>query len=98
VSHAVLKALEDERNAEAICTVATEKPGNARPFPNIVLAERRYAVSVEMDLQNVGATIPSNSNEVGNRPKPVSPGAIAEAFRTGLNAEIVNMKLYDRAC
>ncbi len=85
-------ALDDEYKAEATYTAVLSKFADARPFVNIIEAERRHADMVVVHYQTYGLTVPANPylGQIS------APDTLLAACELGRDAEIENIALYDR--
>ena len=91
VRDAVLRALEDERKAEASYSAVLAQFGQTRPFSNIKRAEERHSAALERLLTAHGEPIP------GEKPAGAPPKyeSVAAACRAGVESEKANIALYD---
>jgi hypothetical protein len=95
VQTAMAAALQDERHAQAFYAAVITKFGDARPFSNIIKAERQHE-SMVIDLYTAyGLAVPENGYATGALAAPEAPETLAEACRIGVEAEILNRDLYD---
>ena len=85
-------ALDDEYKAEATYAAVLKKFPEARPFVNIIEAERRHADMVVVHYQAYGMTVPANPY-LG---QTSAPDTLLAACQLGRDAEIENIALYDR--
>jgi len=89
---AMIDAINDEYQARAFYTAVIEKFGNIRPFSNIVQAEDRHVQLWNTLFTQYGLEIPednfANNMEV--------PDTLVEACQMGVEAEIANVKMYDK--
>ena len=92
---AVLTALDDEYKAESLYKAIMTKHGEARPFSNIINAERHHSDMLIDLLKTYGQAVPQNPYENGVKPKLQSPATLLEACEIGVTAEIENVALYD---
>lgn len=88
-------ALQDERLAEAFYTAVLAKFGDARPFSNIINAERQHEAMLIDLFETYGVAVPENGYATGAMVAPAAPETLAEACKTGVEAEIANRDLYD---
>jgi len=89
---ALLRALEDERHAEAFYAAVIAKFGEVRPFTNVVRAEQRHADQVISVMTQYGIEAPPNNFASS----PLAPPAtLQDACKAGVDAEIANKSLYD---
>jgi len=95
VQAALLTALDDEYHAEATYTAVMERHGAARPFSNIIKAERRHAAAIKTVLKAYGIAIPGNGYLTGDLPLEPVADTLGEACATGVAAEMENVRLYD---
>ena len=85
-------ALDDEYKAETTYAAILDKFAGARPFINIIEAERRHAAMVVVHYRQFGMAVPAN---------PYTgiidaPDTLLAACEAGRDAEIANIALYDR--
>ncbi len=90
---ALVAALDDEYRAEAIYAAVIKKFGEARPFINIIEAERRHAASVKIEMDRLGISY-NNTNPWLD--KEQAPPSLLEACQQGIIAERENIALYDK--
>ncbi|TWJ06638.1 ferritin-like domain-containing protein [Altererythrobacter ishigakiensis] len=90
---ALLQALDDEYRAEATYAAVIEKYGEARPFINIIEAERRHASRAKAELDRLGISYDATNPYLG---KIEAPATLIAACEQGVTAEIENIALYDR--
>ncbi|MGE6743781.1 ferritin-like domain-containing protein [Allorhizobium pseudoryzae] len=91
---ALLRALEDEYNAEAFYDAVMEKFGAVRPFVNVIEAERKHAAALTDLMQHYGVEVPANTRLGSAAVRAEVPATLAEACRIGVAAEIANRDLY----
>ena len=89
---ALKMALDDEYKAEATYAAVLSKFADARPFVNIIEAERRHAAMVVVHYQTYGMAVPANPylGQIS------APDTLLGACELGRDAEIENIALYDR--
>ncbi len=90
---ALSMALEDEYRAEATYDAVLGNFPGARPFINIIEAERRHADRVKAEMDRVGITYAKTNPYLGTFKAPAS---VLEACQQGIVAEEENIALYDR--
>ena len=90
---ALSMALEDEYRAEATYDAVLVSFPGARPFINIIEAERRHADRVRTEMDRVGITYAKTNPYLGTLKAPAS---VLEACKQGIVAEEENIALYDR--
>lgn len=90
---ALVAALDDEYRAEAIYAAVIKKFGEARPFINIIEAERRHAASVKVEMNRLGISY-NKTNPWLDKEK--APPSLLEACQQGIIAERENIALYDK--
>lgn len=90
---ALSMALEDEYRAEATYNAVLGSFPGARPFINIIEAERRHADRVKAEMDRVGITYAKTNPYLGTLKAPAS---VLEACQQGIIAEEENIALYDR--
>jgi hypothetical protein len=88
-------ALQDERHAEAFYSAVMAKFGNARPFSNIIEAERQHEAMLIGLYETYGVAVPENGYATGVLIAPAAPETLADACKIGVEAEIANRDLYD---
>ncbi|WP_137132435.1 ferritin family protein [Rhizobium sp. FY34] len=93
---ALLRALEDEYNAEAFYDAAITKFDAARPFVNIIKAERKHAAMLVGLMQDYGLEVPPNDKLGSAAIKAQVPATLKEACLMGVEAEIANRDLYTK--
>jgi rhodanese-related sulfurtransferase len=89
---ALLAALADERQAQAVYGAVLDKFGDARPFSNIVGAEKRHEAQLLPLFEKYGVKVPQNEF---TKEKVQLPETLAEACRKGVEGEKANIALYD---
>jgi rubrerythrin len=89
---ALFDALADERKAESFYRAVLEKFGDARPFSNIVNAERRHEGELLPLFEKYGVPVPENS--LRNAEIEV-PSTLIDACRKGIDGEKANIEMYD---
>ncbi len=90
VKESLNKALLDEYKAYATYKTTIDTFGNVRPFIMIARAEQQHIASLQGLFEKYGMEIPEN-NLLDTIPVPTS---IQEACGVGVQAEIVNIRLY----
>lgn len=90
--NALISSLEDERRAEATYQAVLNKYTDARPFVNVIEAEKRHQSFLLPLFEKYGVAVPANQFDPANIPVPES---ITEACKTGVTAENENIALYD---
>jgi rhodanese-related sulfurtransferase len=90
---ALLDALADERRAEATYQAVLKKFGDARPFINIIEAEKRHQSMLLPLFEKYVVEVPKNEFEAG---KITVPETLIEACKTGIAAEKENIAIYDK--
>jgi len=88
-------ALQDERHAEAFYAAVMAKFGDARPFSNIIKAERQHEAMLIGLYETYGIAVPENNYATGAQKAPAAPETLVEACKIGVEAEIANRDLYD---
>jgi hypothetical protein len=88
-------ALQDERNAEAYYAAVMAKFGDARPFSNIINAERQHEAMLIGLYETYGVAVPENGYATGALQAPMAPETLVDACKIGVEAEIANRDLYD---
>lgn len=82
----------DEYLAHAEYKLILEKFGQVRPFSNIVKAEVQHISQLESLLKNNNLAVPADTAAS----RIVLPGTLAETYKAGVEAEILNIAMYDR--
>ena len=90
---AVVEALQDEWQGEAIYARVLEDHGDIRPFSNVVHAERRHSAFLEDLIESRGLPVPENRWAGSEVPAYVSR---QEACVAAVEFEVRNVALYDR--
>ncbi len=90
---ALFDALADERRAQATYEAVIAKFGDARPFSNIVNAEKRHESFLLPLFEKYGAEIPQNEF---SKEKTEVPATLTEACKQGIEGEKANIAMYDR--
>jgi rubrerythrin len=90
---ALVAALDDEYRAEAIYAAVIKKFGEARPFINIIEAERRHAALVKAEMDRLGISYDKANPWLDKEPAPAS---LLEACQQGIIAERENIALYEK--
>lgn len=90
---ALHEALDDERRAHATYAAVIEKFGEVRPFSNIIRAEARHAAAVIRLMNIYGIKVPSDRWTDADIEVPDTVG---EACAMAAQAEIDNIRIYDR--
>ena len=91
--NALLDALADERRAQATYEAVIAKFGDARPFSNIVNAEKRHESFLLSLFEKYGVEVPQN--EFGKEKTEV-PGTLTETCQQGIEGEKANIAMYDK--
>lgn len=90
--NALLRALDDERHAQALYQAVMDRHGSVRPFSNIVKAEERHASQLLGLFERYEIEIPRN-------PWPERelevPATLREACVQAVEAEKANLGMYD---
>jgi len=90
--NALIAALQDERRAQATYQAVLGKFTNARPFANVIEAERQHEAFLLPLFAKYGVTIPRNEFDPS---KVEVPASLVEACKVGVSAENENIALYD---
>lgn len=90
---ALLDALADERRAQATYEAVIAKFGDARPFSNIVNAEKRHESFLLPLFERYAAEVPQNEF---SKEKMKIPATLTEACKQGIEGEKANITMYDR--
>ncbi len=85
-------AVQDEYMARGEYYAIMKKFGSARPFSNIVQSEEYHVSLLKTAFGDFGIAFPADESAK----YLVVPGTLLEAFRTGVQAEIDNIAMYDR--
>jgi hypothetical protein len=88
-------ALTDERHAEAFYAAVMAKFGDARPFSNIINAERQHEAMLIGLYETYGVAVPESGYATGALVPPAAPETLVDACKVGVAAEIANRDLYD---
>lgn len=91
VRDAVIRALDDERKADAMYGAVIAQFGQAPPFSRIQRAEERHAAALERILTAHGAPIPAEKAPAA-QPRFAD---VAAACRAGVESEKANIAMYD---
>lgn len=89
-------ALQDERFSESLYAAVIGKFGEARPFSNIINAERHHEAMLIDLYETYGVVVPENGYTTGAIEAPVAPETLIDACKIGVDAEIANRDLYDK--
>ncbi|MBE9044018.1 DUF2202 domain-containing protein [Pleurocapsales cyanobacterium LEGE 10410] len=89
---AMIEAINDEYHARAFYNAVMDKFGEIRPFSNIVHAETRHAERLSRLFKRYGLPVPEDSFAG----KVEAPETLQIACQMGIEAEIANVKMYDR--
>ena len=89
---AMVDAINDEYHARAFYNAVMDKFGEIRPFSNIVHAETRHAERLSQLFKQYGLPIPEDSFAG----KVEAPETLEIACQMGVEAEIANVKMYDK--
>ena len=89
---AMIDAINDEYHARAFYNAVMDKFGEIRPFSNIVHAETRHAERLSQLFKRYGLPVPEDSFAG----KVEAPETLEIACQMGVEAEIANVKMYDR--
>lgn len=90
---ALIAALADERRAQATYEAVAAKFGDARPFSNIVNAERRHESFLLPLFEKYKVMLPANEF---SKEKVVVPETLPDACRDAVKGEKDNIAMYDR--
>lgn len=89
---ALNSAIDDEYKARATYAGVIEKFGDVRPFNNIMNAEQQHIEALKRIYSIYNLEVPEDP-WTGNVPEY---GTLAEACDAGANAEIENIRMYER--
>lgn len=89
---ALIAALEDERRAIATYQAILNKFADARPFVNIIEAEKRHESFLLPLFEKYGVAVPLNEFDSA---KIAVPESLNDACKAGVAAEKENIALYD---
>ena len=90
--NALISALEDERRAEATYQAVLNRYADARPFVNVIEAERRHQSFLVPLFEKYGIAVPANQFD----PAAIAVAdSITAACEAGVTAENENIALYD---
>lgn len=84
-------AIEDEYLARAEYEAILKKFGSQRPFSNIVKSEETHIGWIKDAYAKLKLQVPADNASL----HVVIPASLDEAFRTGVQAEIDNIAMYD---
>ena len=90
---ALLDALADERRADATYEAVIAKFGDARPFSNIVNAEKRHESFLFPLFEKYSVEVPKNEF---SKEKMEIPATLIEACKQGIEGERLNIAMYDK--
>lgn len=90
---AIVEALQDELRGEAFYARVLKDHGDARPFSNIVGAERRHAAFLADLLKARGLVVPEYRPAAA---EPPAHASVKEACAAAVEFETQNVALYDR--
>lgn len=88
-------ALKDECHAEAFYAAVMAKFGDARPFSNIINAERQHEAMLIGLYETYGVAVPENGYATGALVTPGAPETLLDACKISVEAEMANRDLYD---
>lgn len=88
----LLYAVQDEQVARGEYAVIMEAFGSQNPYANIMRAEESHLASLATLYGTYGLTMPSDESAS----HVVKPASLLAAARTGVQAEIDNIAMYDR--
>ena len=92
VKDILVEAINDEYKARATYKNVIEHFGDVRPFTNIVEAEGRHVSALLLLFAKYGVEVPEDTWDS----RVETPQNITEACKIGVEAEIENVKMYDR--
>lgn len=84
-------AIQDEYLARAEYEAIMERHGNIRPFSNIVRSEEQHIAWLEELFARHDLKVPVDAS----RDRVLVPVSLQEAFRTGVQAEVDNIAMYE---
>ena len=90
--NALISALADERLAQATYRAVLNKFPGARPFINIIEAEKKHESLLIPLFAKYGVAVPNNEFDLAEIAVPEN---LIEACKVGVNAENENIALYD---
>jgi len=85
-------AIEDEYLAHAEYEAIMKKFGSQRPFSSIIKSEESHIAWLKEAYTRLSLTVPADKASM----YVVIPSTLEEAFKTGVQAEIENIAMYDR--
>lgn len=88
-------ALQDERDAQALYAAVLARFDGAKPFANIIAAERRHEAMLTELYTAHGVAVPENGPATGSRAAPLAPDSLVDACKAGVAAELANRDRYD---
>ena len=89
---AMVEALNDERRSQALYKAMADKVGGARPFVNIVEAEKRHEARLLPLFENYKIVVPENTFDPEKMPVPATR---QEACKVGVESENKNIEMYE---
>jgi hypothetical protein len=84
-------AIEDEYLARAEYEAIIKKFGSQRPFSNIIKSEESHIAWIKEAYTRLSLPVPADTAST----HVVIPSTLDEAFKTGVQAEIDNIAMYD---
>jgi hypothetical protein len=85
-------AIQDEYLAKAEYVKIMDKFGVQKPFSNIKMAEENHIAMLTPLFEKYGVVLPADSGA----DNVVIPETLLEAYKTGVQAEINNIAMYDK--
>jgi len=90
IEEMLIAAIEDEYLAQATYQAIIEAYGNIKPFSKIILAEQKHIDLLLPLFETYGITVPVNTAA----DYVVLPDSISSALATGIEAETLNIAMY----
>lgn len=87
---ALVRAIQEEQNAQALYQAVIDQFGSVLPFSTIVQSEAQHLAALTNLAQKYGVSVPEPV-ELG----PTSFASLSEACQAGVDAEIADAALYD---
>lgn len=91
VEEMLIYAIQDEYLAHGEYAYILDTFGDQNPFSNIIQAEEQHIASLEAAFDTNGYAVPEDLSQN----YLILPASVAEALATGVEAEIVNIQMYD---
>ena len=92
MKNALVEALNGERRSQALYKAMPDKLGGARPFVNIVEAEKRHEARLLPLFEKYKIALPENTFDPAKVPVPATRH---EPCKAGVESEKKNIEMYD---